>query len=86
MSILQVMATDNSEEIVNSEQQVNSVMISLIKEYHVLMEKSQLPNTKDREAWTLHQAKSISATNTGKNLDENIEPDFEENFEHESAS
>lgn len=59
-----------SEETFNNCDELNLVMVSIIRDYPVLMEKSQLPSAKDRKVNAIKEAKSRISTRTGKNLDE----------------
>jgi uncharacterized protein YycO len=54
----------------NSEQHFNQQLVSIIKQYPVLIEKSQLPGAKVMKAKALVNAKLSIATNTGKAMDE----------------
>ena len=61
---------DDSLEPSNNSEELNLVMVSLIKDHPVLMEKSQLSSAKERKARALQEARSVIFTNTGKKLDD----------------
>ena len=53
-----------------SQQTLNVILVSIIKDFPVLMEKSQLPGTKEKKVLTLYKARVTIATNTGRIMDE----------------
>lgn len=63
-------SSSDLEETTTNSESINLVMVSIIKDHPVLVEKSQLPTTKERKARALHEAKSRISTNTGKNMTE----------------
>ena len=61
---------NNSLESSNNSVELNLVMVSLIKDHPVLIEKSQLPSAKEKKVRAPQEARSVILTTTCKNLDD----------------
>lgn len=59
---------DSEENAANSE--LNLTVVSLIEKYPVLLEKSQLPGTKEKKCQALRDVKSTIFTSCGKTMDD----------------
>ncbi|XP_071491782.1 uncharacterized protein [Diadema antillarum] len=60
----------DSEEYTTTEQDLSTLLVEIIKEFPILMEKCQLPQAKEKKYLALQHAKAMVITRTGKYLDE----------------
>ena len=62
--------TPSSSSSVVKCDQVSAVLVQIIQKHPVLLDKSQLPNIKEKKWKALQDTKATIATNTGKNMDD----------------